>query len=411
MSDETVISVKNVSKTFKLPHEKNTSIKSSFINFYKHNKGFENQQALKNISFEVKKGEFFGIVGKNGSGKSTLLKVLAGIYSADSGSVEIKGKLIPFIELGVGFSPELSGRDNVFLNGSLLGFSRKEMQSMYKDIVKFAELERFMDQKLKNYSSGMQVRLAFSIAIRAKSDILLIDEVLAVGDAAFQTKCFDYFYQLKKTDTTVIFVSHDRGSLERFCERGILIENGEMIESGSIQQVLRKYSDIVFEQLDNTEAEPDGVIKKAPHSSYANIVKVKTVDIAGKSKKNFQFGEKIMISFAIEIKQKIKNPIIGVTVWSKNVEKAVYADNSLIDGVKETGLFMPGDEINVSLEIPEILNDGEYYIEPAIANESATTFYDQVIKATNFFITGSSNPHSVISGTNKLLIDVKKNRK
>src|SRR5690606_31573026 len=151
---------------------------------------YEKQQVLKNISFEIKKGEFVGIVGRNGSGKSTLLKLLAGIYSPDKGSIEVNGKLVPFIELGVGFNPELTGRENVFLNGALLGFNRKEMQAMYKDIVEFAELERFMDQKLKNYSSGMQVRLAFSIAIRAQSDILLIDEVLAVGDAAFQQKCY-----------------------------------------------------------------------------------------------------------------------------------------------------------------------------------------------------------------------------
>ena len=303
MDDDITISVKNVSKTFKLPHEKNTSIKGAFVNFYKRDKGYEKQEALKDISFDVKKGEFFGVVGRNGSGKSTLLKILAGIYSPNTGSVQVNGKLIPFIELGVGFSPELSGRDNVFLNGSLLGFSRKEMKEMYDDIVKFAEIERFMDQKLKNYSSGMQDRLAFSIAIRAKSDILLIDEVLAVGDAAFQTKCFDYFYELKKTDTTVIFVSHDRGSLERFCERGILIEEGKMIESGTIQQVLRSYSDIVFKELDQaseaqTEAEAKQINKQGK-VEYAHIDKVSTYDEKGNSKKNFQFGEKISLEFTV----------------------------------------------------------------------------------------------------------------
>ena len=186
MSDEIAIKVENISKTFKLPHEKTNSIKGAFVNFYRRNRTYEKQEVLKDISFEVKEGEFFGIVGRNGSGKSTLLKMLAGIYSPSKGSITINGKLTPFIELGVGFSPELTGRENVYLNGSLLGFNRQEMDEMYDEIVEFAELEKFMDQKLKNYSSGMQVRLAFSIAIRVKSDILVLDEVLAVGDEAFQ---------------------------------------------------------------------------------------------------------------------------------------------------------------------------------------------------------------------------------
>jgi ABC-2 type transport system ATP-binding protein len=229
MADEVAIKVEKVSKTFKLPHEKNTSIKSAVVNFYRRKRSFEAQEVLKNVSFEIKKGEFFGIVGRNGSGKSTLLKMLAGIYIPTDGEIHVKGKLTPFIELGVGFNPELTGRENVFLNGALLGFNRSEMQAMYDDIVSFAELERFMDQKLKNYSSGMQVRLAFSIAIRANTDILLLDEVLAVGDAVFQQKCFDYFKELKKEKKTVVFVSHDANALLQYCDRGILIENGELI--------------------------------------------------------------------------------------------------------------------------------------------------------------------------------------
>src|SRR5579884_1758439 len=171
---ELAVKVEGVSKVFRLPREKSTSLKSAIINFWKRDKSFENQKALQDISFEVKKGEFFGIIGRNGSGKSTLLKLLAGIYEPDSGSVVVNGKLTPFIELGVGFNPELTGRENVFLNGAMLGFSHSEIEAMYDSIVDFAELERFMDQKLKNYSSGMQVRLAFSMAVRAEADILLI---------------------------------------------------------------------------------------------------------------------------------------------------------------------------------------------------------------------------------------------
>jgi ABC-2 type transport system ATP-binding protein len=243
MDNDVAIKVEGLSKAFKLPHEKNSSVKSAVVNFYKRNKSYDMQKALKNISFEVNKGDFFGIVGRNGSGKSTLLKLLAGIYSPTQGSIKIEGKLTPFIELGVGFSPELSGRDNVYLNGSLLGFNRKEMSAMYHDIVRFSELDRFMDQKLKNYSSGMQVRLAFSIAIRAQSDILLLDEVLAVGDAAFQQKCYDYFEDLKLAKKTVVFVSHDMGAVQRFCNKAIYINRGKMTHIGAPLDIADVYQE------------------------------------------------------------------------------------------------------------------------------------------------------------------------
>ena len=239
-TDDIAIKVQNVSKSFKLPHEQGNSIKSKLINFRK--RGFEVQEALKDVSFEVKKGEFLGIVGRNGSGKSTLLKILSGIYEPTSGSVTVNGKLTPFIELGVGFNPELSGRDNVFLNGALLGFTRKQMEDMYEEIVEFAELERFMDQKLKNYSSGMQVRLAFSIAIRANTDILVLDEVLAVGDETFQRKCNEYFANVKRSRKTVVLVTHDMGSVRKFCDRAVLIRDGKVAVSGLPDVVADEYS-------------------------------------------------------------------------------------------------------------------------------------------------------------------------
>lgn len=237
---DVAIKVSGVSKVFKLPNEQQNSLKGRIVNFRK--RGYEVQKALNDVSFEVKKGEFFGIVGRNGSGKSTLLKILAGIYTPTSGSVAVNGKLTPFIELGVGFNPELSGRDNVFLNGALLGFNRKEMLAMYDDIVEFAEIERFMDQKLKNYSSGMQVRLAFSIAIRANTDILVLDEVLAVGDESFQRKCFAYFKQLKKDKKTVILVTHDMGAAKKFCDRAILLDKGAIVATGSPDEVTNQYT-------------------------------------------------------------------------------------------------------------------------------------------------------------------------
>jgi ABC-2 type transport system ATP-binding protein len=179
-------------------------------------------------------------VGRNGSGKSTLLKILSHIYVPDSGEVKVNGKLVPFIELGVGFNPELTGNENVYLNGAMLGFSNREMDEMYDDIVSFAELEPFMYQKLKNYSSGMQVRLAFSIAIRARGDILILDEVLAVGDAAFQEKCNNYFKSLKNKQT-IILVTHDMENVKRFCDRAILLEDGKIIKDGKPDEVADAY--------------------------------------------------------------------------------------------------------------------------------------------------------------------------
>ena len=258
--EEKAIIVQDLFKSFKLPNEKDGGLKNALLNITKKKSskphGYEIQHVLKDITFDIKKGEFFGIVGRNGSGKSTLLKLLAGIYSPDKGIVKTNGSLTPFIELGVGFNPELTGRENIYLNGALLGFSKEEVTAMYNDIVDFAELERFMDQKLKNYSSGMQVRLAFSIAIRANSDILLFDEVLAVGDAAFQQKCYEAFADMKEKGTTIILVTHDMGAVQRFCDRAILIEQGVIKLEGSPMDIADLYLEENFEEKnDDNEVE------------------------------------------------------------------------------------------------------------------------------------------------------------
>jgi ABC-2 type transport system ATP-binding protein len=241
MSDK-AIEVKNVLKTFKIPLDKGKSLKQAVLG--KGSRGYKTITPLNKISFDVPKGQFFGIVGRNGSGKSTLLKTIAGIYHPTSGAVKLHGSLVPFIELGVGFNPQLTGRENVYLNCALLGFARKEIDSMYQDIVDFAELEDFMDERLQNYSSGMQVRLAFSISIRAHGDILLLDEVLAVGDYAFRKKCFKYFEQLKRDKKTVVLVTHSMKNVEEFCERAILLEKGDIIFEGSGEEVAQKYEEM-----------------------------------------------------------------------------------------------------------------------------------------------------------------------
>lgn len=258
-NEDIVVSVKDLSKSFKLPHNKQNSIKSALINLVKGgDRSFETQKVLKDISFDIKKGDFFGIVGRNGSGKSTLLKLLSGIYNPDKGSIKIEGSVVPFIELGVGFNPELTGKENVFLNGALLGFSHADMVKMYDDIVEFAELGRFMDQKLKNYSSGMQVRLAFSIAIKAQGDILILDEVLAVGDEAFQRKCSDFFESIKKDKSkTVILVTHSMDSVRQYCNKAMMIRDGEVIAIGSPEDVANEYSLENLQTVSNQSAKDD----------------------------------------------------------------------------------------------------------------------------------------------------------
>lgn len=216
-------------------------MRGAFVSLFK-NKNYESFKALDNISFDVRQGEFVGIIGKNGSGKSTLLRILAGIYQPDRGKVQIHGQISPFLELGIGFNPELSGRDNIYLNGILLGLTKKEIDKKFDEIVAFSELERFIDQKLKNYSSGMQVRLAFSVAIFANRDILLLDEVMAVGDMAFKEKSFQKIWEFHTQGKTIILVTHDSDVVTQYCDTAILLSEGKMLVKGDPQQAINIYT-------------------------------------------------------------------------------------------------------------------------------------------------------------------------
>jgi ABC-type polysaccharide/polyol phosphate transport system ATPase subunit len=243
MSGTRAIEVEGVGKTFRLPHEQRTTLKEYFLHPFHHIE-YERQVALHDISFSVERGEFLGIIGPNGSGKSTLLKILAGIYRQDTGIVSVNGRLSPFIELGVGFNPELTARDNVWINGTLLGMSRRELKRRFDEVIAFAELERFVDQKLKNFSSGMQVRLAYSIAIQADFDILLLDEVLAVGDQAFQEKCFETFRRFREESKTIVLVTHDLHTVEDMADRALLIQSAEMRAFGPAADVVASYQSV-----------------------------------------------------------------------------------------------------------------------------------------------------------------------
>jgi ABC-type polysaccharide/polyol phosphate transport system ATPase subunit len=248
--------IDHVSKTFRLPHQKYSTLKERALHPLR-SRTFDELRAVDDLSAEIGSGEFFGIVGRNGSGKSTLLKCLAGIYRIDSGNIDVHGRLSPFIELGVGFNPDLTARDNVIVNAIMLGLPRREARRRFDEIIAFSELEEFVDLPLKNYSSGMSVRLAFSVAIQVDADILLIDEVLAVGDAAFQQKCFDEFERLKREGRTIVLVTHDMAAVQRFCHRAMLIDRGKLLSIGDPHAIAREYNELNFGRLVQPGAEGD----------------------------------------------------------------------------------------------------------------------------------------------------------
>ena len=321
MTDKQIaVKVDHVSKYFKLPTEATNSLRTAMVNRFKGIKGYKEQHVLNDISFEVEKGDFFGILGRNGSGKSTLLKIISEIYVPEKGSVTIDGKLVSFIELGVGFNPELTGRENVYMNGAMLGFSTAEINAMYDDIVDFAELHDFMNQKLKNYSSGMQVRLAFSVAIKAQGDILILDEVLAVGDEAFQRKCNDYFQERKKSGKTTILVTHDMGAVKKYCNKAVLIENGLVKAIGDPFDVSDQYS---FDNLESS-SHPNG-------NEDDGLVTAKVKDFTARllSPKKVTPEDEVVIEFSFDLLDDSMNPHIAFSFVDISTGNGLYNDNSM----------------------------------------------------------------------------------
>ncbi len=321
MTDKQIaVKVDHVSKYFKLPTEATNSLRTAMVNRFKGIKGYKEQHVLNDISFEVEKGDFFGILGRNGSGKSTLLKIISEIYVPEKGSVTIDGKLVSFIELGVGFNPELTGRENVYMNGAMLGFSTAEINAMYDDIVDFAELHDFMNQKLKNYSSGMQVRLAFSVAIKAQGDILILDEVLAVGDEAFQRKCNDYFQERKKSGKTTILVTHDMGAVKKYCNKAVLIENGLVKAIGDPFDVSDQYS---FDNLESSSHpngnEDDGLVTAEVKDFTARLLSPKKVTPE----------DEVVIEFSFDLLDDSVNPHIAFSFVDISTGNGLYNDNSM----------------------------------------------------------------------------------
>lgn len=378
MSDEPAIVVRNVKKHFKIPLDKTSGIKQLIVNFYKRKKGYREFRALDGVSFEVKKGEFFGVVGRNGSGKSTLLKILAGVYSPDAGEVQVDGSLTPFIELGVGFNPELSGRENVFLNGALLGFSRSEMEAMYDEIVDFAELHDFMEERLKNYSSGMQVRLAFSIAIRANTDILILDEVLAVGDAAFQQKCADYFNRIGSTGKTVILVTHSMPDVEKYCTRALLLEEGKVKKVGESNKIAKQYT------VDNLNTNTKDA------SSFSLSHPIKDLDVNLDTGRTISLGENLKFTITYELEE--ESPIdLGIAIFRDKV--------SLVEhNTKEITLdYTPHKKHKIKYKYNlNQINPGNYEIAVAIFDRKTFKLLGYHSENPNFSIISEDGPRGGI---------------
>src|SRR5947209_3189955 len=303
------IEVGELRKSFKIPKHQIQTVKERVLHPLRRTE-YNELNVLKGVSFDILEGEFFGIVGRNGSGKSTLLKCLAAIYRADSGSIRIAGTISPFIELGVGFNPDLTARDNVILNAVMMGLTPREARERFDDIISFAELEPFVELKLKNYSSGMQVRLAFSVMVQSGADILLIDEVLAVGDAAFQQRCLDEFHRLRNEGRTIVLVTHDMQMVERFCHRALLLTDGEIELIGHPHDVGRRYLERNFETFHTSVAERAA---EAPRRRAA-ISDVWLEDGAGTRVETVEHGSPLHLRATIELHDRVDEPIVDFWV-------------------------------------------------------------------------------------------------
>lgn len=370
------IRVNHVSKSFKLPLDKASSLKQAIFNSISGKKGYREQQVLQDISFTVNKGDFIGIVGRNGSGKSTLLKLMAQIYYPESGNIDIDGILVPFIELGVGFSPELTGHDNVYLNGALMGFSTKEIDAMYDDIVEFAELGTFMEQKIKNYSSGMLVRLAFSMAIRAQSDILLLDEILAVGDEAFQRKCYAYFAKLRREKKTVVLVTHSMDSVQRFCNRAILIHDGELKIDGNPLKVAQAYQELNGQRLDleNLESQFESSEKSEQKSAEEQELERQRQENVDVKVAHRITASKLYFHIVFKVKRDLEDPVITFVINSE-VGEIVFRVASDDKNVNIPVRMHGGQTYHADIEVDNIFPNGFFSVQVAVKKEDRSDNY------------------------------------
>jgi ABC-2 type transport system ATP-binding protein len=361
--DATVIRVDGLEKTFRIPHERTHTLKERALHPFRRRR-FNELNVLRDISFDVAQGEFFGIVGRNGSGKSTLLKCMAGIYGADAGTIHVAGRLSPFIELGVGFNPDLPARDNVEINAVMMGLNPRMVRERFDDIIAFGGLEGFVDQKLKNYSSGMQVRLAFSVMVHSDPDVMLIDEVLAVGDAAFQQKCLDVFYRLKSEGKTIVLVTHAMGLVEQFCDRAMMLSDGDIKLIGEPHEVGRAY---LTENFRTTHSD------LARHASSTNE-RVRLLDAwvtngEGERVDAIEYRDEFTLHMEVEALEPIVKPGIAMWVTTEAGVRVFSAGARENEGVLAD--LRQGEVVEFSLTAVNPLSAGRYHVGCTVVRGSA----------------------------------------
>jgi ABC-type polysaccharide/polyol phosphate transport system ATPase subunit len=383
------IEVRGLRKTFRTPRHHVHTLKERALHPFQRTQ-YDERTILHDVDFDVLAGEFFGIVGRNGSGKSTLLKCLAGIYRADAGTIRIAGRLSPFIELGVGFNPDLTAYDNVVLNAVMMGLSPAQARARFDDVLAFAELEDFVDLKLKNYSSGMQVRLAFSVMVQTEADVLLIDEVLAVGDAAFQQKCFDVFYDLREQGTTIVLVTHAMPLVEQFCHRAMLVGPGGIEAIGDPEEVGRRYLQANFAQGQQHTDFGDGA--PAP----IRLVDLWTSDASDERASSVAHGGPLRVHAVFEADADIEAP--GIALWIENDDRVKICSV----GAREEGAPLApiarGERVEVMAEIANAFTSGRYYVGCSV---SSGTSGAQVLlfleRAVDFYVYGGEAIHGLVS--------------
>jgi ABC-type polysaccharide/polyol phosphate transport system ATPase subunit len=380
------LAAQGVHKRFKIPEERSHTLKERALHPLRRSR-HEQLYALQDISFAVEPGEFFGIVGRNGSGKSTLLKCLAGIYGTDEGKIWCNGRMSTFIELGVGFNPDLAAYENVALNGIMLGLSPKEARARYQRVIEFAELEEFQDLKLKNYSSGMHVRLAFSVAIQVDADILLIDEVLAVGDAAFQQKCFEVFNSVREEGRTIVFVTHDMGAVTRFCHRAMLLERGEMVTIGDPRDVADRYLEIAFGREVGYE---DPEIGRARMGDGAARVKdVWLGDLREERLAVAPQSEPMTLNALVLFNTDVLNPAVTMTLLNEHRQPVVVATTT--EDHEQTGGFKQGEWAVFAFSFHNMLAPGRYHTVLTISHRGeGLDVIDRYAGGLSFVVSGMS---------------------
>jgi ABC-2 type transport system ATP-binding protein len=383
------IAVEGLSKTFRIPTQRIDSLKERVVHPFAA-RDYRELQALKGVSFEIRQGEFFGIVGRNGSGKSTLLKLLASIYRADAGKIQIAGRLAPFIELGVGFNHDLTARENVVLNGVMMGLTPREMRRRLDAIIEFAELEDFVDLKLKNYSSGMLVRLAFSVMMQADADVLLIDEVLAVGDASFQQKCADAFHEMKAKGKTIVLVTHEMQTVEDYCHRAMLISDGLIQQVGDPGEIGREYLRLNFERESGSATAPPAAV-----SEEVTIVDAHLEDAGGTRLDRLEHGEPIRIRLELEVKRDL--PGLDVGLLLVNADGVGLFNFGIPVGEAEgQRAVSAGQRVSVRAELENSLVAGRYFVHCGInrAFEGGIALYVQ--NAIDFLVFGGPQTRGLV---------------